>query len=49
MNVALMPILFFYRKNMIYLFKCLKMFLTRALFRKHTLLVTAMGSTVFWT
>lgn len=24
MNVAFMPILFFYRKNMIYLFKCLK-------------------------
>lgn len=34
---------------MIYLFKCLTMFLTRALFPKHTLLATAKGSTVFWT
>lgn len=32
---------------MIYLFKCLKMFLTRSLYPKHTLLVTAKGEQYF--
>lgn len=32
---------------MIYLFKCLKMFLIRSLFSKHILLVTAKGEQYF--
>lgn len=32
---------------MVYLFKCLKMFLIRSLFSKHILLVTAKGEQYF--
>lgn len=38
---------FFTEKNMVYLFKCLKMFLIRSLFSKHILLVTAKGEQYF--